>query len=260
MTAPDFLDRPRKPGLAYHRLEAKGDGASRAGVVFLGGFRSDMTGTKAVFLEDWARTRGRAYLRFDYSGHGRSDGRFEDGTIGDWAADAAEAIAALAAGPQILVGSSMGGWIAGLIAKRSPERVAALVGIAAAPDFTEDAMWAAFDADQRAALERDGRIELPSDYSDEPTPVTLRLIEDGRAHLLLREPLSMPFPVRLLHGTADRDVDPAVALRLLGHIACPDARLTLVKDSDHRFSSARDLALLADTLDELSDLLGPARA
>ena len=120
MTVPDFLDRPRKPRLAYHRLEAKGDGASRAGVVFLGGFRSDMTGTKAIFLEDWARTRGRAYLRFDYAGHGQSGGAFEDGTIGDWAADASDAIGALAAGPQILVGSSMGGWIALLLARDAP--------------------------------------------------------------------------------------------------------------------------------------------
>ncbi len=260
MTVPDFLERPQKPRLAYHRLEANGDGASQAGVVFLGGFRSDMTGTKAVFLEDWARKRGRAFLRMDYSGHGQSEGAFEDGTIGDWAGDAGDAIAALTAGPQILVGSSMGGWIAGLIARAAPERVAGFVGIAAAPDFTEDAMWAAFDDAQRAALEREGRIELPSDYAEEPTPITMRLIEDGRSQLLLRDPLPMPFPVRLLHGTGDADVEMSVALRLLAHLESPDARLTLVKDSDHRFSGERELALLADTLDELSELLGPLRS
>jgi pimeloyl-ACP methyl ester carboxylesterase len=255
MTAPEYLDRAPHPRLAYHRLAAKGDGASRPGVVFLGGFRSDMTGTKAVALEDWARARGRAFLRFDYSGHGASEGAFEEGTIGQWAADAEDAIAELTDGPQILVGSSMGGWIALLLARRSPERVAGLVGIAAAPDFTEDMMWAAFDADTRAALERAGRIELPSDYSEEPTPVTLRLIEEGRGNLVLRAPLPLAFPARLLQGTADADVPPAVAVRLLDHLESPDARLTLVKDADHRFSGPRELALLADTLDEIGEAI-----
>jgi len=222
------------------------------GVVFLGGFRSDMNGTKAMFLEGWARERGRAFLRFDYRGHGASSGDFLDGAIGDWADDAAEAVARLTEGPQILVGSSMGGWIALLLARRCPGRVAALVGIAAAPDFTEDSMWADFDEAQRAALVREGRVELPSDYSDEPYVITRRLIEEGRNQLVLRTPLALPFPVRLLQGTADTDVPPEVALRLLAHADCPDARLTLVKGADHRFSEPRELALLAATLDEVS--------
>nr|WP_285671814.1 alpha/beta hydrolase [Limibaculum sp. NKW23] len=238
--------------IAYHRLHAKGDGSKLPGVVFLGGFRSDMEGTKALWLEDWARARGRAFLRFDYSGHGQSAGDFLDGCIGDWAEDAEAALTHLTDGPQVLVGSSMGGWIALLLARRMPERVAALVGIAAAPDFTEDSMWAGFDAEQRAALARDGQVALPSDYSDEPYVITRRLIEDGRENLVLRTPLALPFPLRLLQGTADTDVLPEVATRLLGHVDCADARLTLVKGSDHRFSGPRELALLDDTLDALT--------
>jgi len=217
-------------------------------VVFLGGFVSDMEGTKALWLDDWARARGRAYLRFDYRGHGQSSGTFLDGAIGDWADDAAEVVARLTEGPQILVGSSMGGWIALLLAKRMPERIAGLVGIAAAPDFTEDAMWAEFGEAERRALMEQGRVELPSDYSDEPYVITRRLIEGGRNNLVLREPLRLPFPVRLLQGTADTDVPVAVALRILDHIDCDDARLTLVKGSDHRFSGERELGLIGKVL------------
>lgn len=226
------------------------------GVLFLGGFRSDMTGAKAIRVEDWARARGRACLRFDYSGHGQSGGGFEDGTIGGWAADAEAILAAVTDGPQILVGSSMGGWIACLLARRRPERVAGLVGIAAAPDFTEDLMWARFGPAERAALAAEGRIALASEHSDEPTVVTRRLIEEGRENLVLRAPLRMPFPVRLLHGTEDRDVEPAVGMRLLAHLASPDARLTLVKGAGHRFSEPDELALLADTLDEITAAIG----
>jgi pimeloyl-ACP methyl ester carboxylesterase len=247
MGAPDYLDLDEYHRLAYHRITARGDGASAPGIVFLGGFRSDMTGTKALWLADWARARGRAFLRFDYRGHGASSGEFLDGAIGDWVDDAAEAVARLTQGPQILVGSSMGGWIALILARRIPEKVAALVGIAAAPDFTE-AIWARLDAGQQRELMEAGRIEQPSDYSDEPTVITRRLIEDGRLQLVLRSPLKLPFPVRLLQGTADTDVPPQVALRLLDHIDCPDARLTLVKDADHRFSGPRELALIGKAL------------
>ena len=139
-------------------------------MVFLGGFRSDMTGTKATFLEAWAKARGRAFLRFDYTGHGASSGDFLDGTIGGWAEDAQDAVERLTEGPQVLVGSSMGGWIALLLAARLPGRVAGLVGVAAAPDFTEDAMWAGMDAATRARLAADGRIEVPSEYDDAPYP------------------------------------------------------------------------------------------
>ena len=202
------LDLPDGRRIAYVRSAGR-----RPGVVFLGGFRSDMTGTKARFLEAWARARGQAYLRFDYTGHGASSGDVETGAIGDWARDAQDAILRLTGGPQILVGSSMGGWIALILAGRIPGRIAGLVGIAAAPDFTEDAMWAGMGAAERARLAAEGRVEVPSEYDDRPYAITRRLIEDGRRHLVLRTPLELDFPVRLLHGTADRDVDLARGAR-----------------------------------------------
>ena len=247
MTEPCFLDTPSGRRIAYKQRKGKGPG-----VVFLSGFKSDMEGTKAQHLDIWARRRKWGYLRFDYSGHGASSEKFEDGAISDWAEDAAAAIEALTEGPQVLVGSSMGGWVALLLARRMPERVAALIGIAAAPDFTEDSMWASFSNAARAALAEDGQLLMPSEY-DEPYVITRRLIEDGRANLVLREPLDLPFPVRLLQGTADVDVKPEVALRLLEHAESPDMTLNLVKGADHRFSDPSSLAHLDAAL---ADVLG----
>ena len=232
--------------IAYRRSEGRGPG-----VVFLPGLRSDMTGTKASFLDAWARGRGRGFLRFDYCGHGASSGEFVEGGIGAWARDAQDAVTRLTAGPQILVGSSMGGWIALILAERLPGRIAGLVGVAAAPDFTEDGMWAMMDEGQRARLMAEGQIELPSDYAEDSYPITRRLIEDGRRNLVLRTPLVLPFPVRLLHGSADRDVGIDVALRLFGHASGPDIRLTIVKGADHRFSEPENLDLLARTVEEM---------
>lgn len=247
MTDPCFLTTPQGRSIAYERVTGHGPG-----IVFLHGLRSDMTGTKAVALADWARRTGRAFLRFDCSGHGLSSGRFEDGAIGDWFEDAQAALDRLTDGPQVLVGSSMGGWLALLLARALPGRVKGLVGIAAAPDFTEDSMWAQATEAHRAALLRDGFIQRPSDYGDAPYVITRRLIEDGRAHLVLRDPLPLPFPVRLLHGTADTDVPRGVALRLMDHAAGPDLQLTLVKDADHRFSSPACLALIETAIGEVS--------
>jgi pimeloyl-ACP methyl ester carboxylesterase len=241
-----YLETETGRRIAYERTEGQGPG-----VVFLGGFRSDMTGTKAQFLEDWARGQGRAFLRFDYSGHGQSSGAFEEGAIGDWAADAKAVLARLTTGPQILVGSSMGGWISLLLARDMGQHVAGLVTIAAAPDFTEDSMWAGFDADQRMVLQDVGQIALPSEYG-EALVITKRLIDDGRDHLVLRAPLDLPFPVRMLQGTADADVDMAVALRLLDHITGPDIRLTLVKGADHRFSDPACLDLIAAAIADVT--------
>lgn len=256
MEATDWLTTPQGRRIAHVRVQGRGPG-----VVFLGGFRSDMTGSKAQALDAWARAEGQAFVRFDYSGHGRSSGAFEDGTIGAWAEDAAAVLAALTEGPQLLVGSSMGGWIALLLARAQPERVAGLVGVAAAPDFTEDGIWAGLDAAARARLAAEGRIDLPSAYSAEPYRITRRLIEDGRRHLVLRSPLPLPCPLRLLHGTADADVPPAWGLRLLEHAGSPDARLVLVKGADHRFSTPACLGLLVATVADLAGLAGaPARA
>lgn len=244
--APEYLETPSGRRIAYHQTAGQGPG-----VVFLGGFRSDMEGTKAIYLEDRAKAQGRAFLRLDYSGHGQSSGDFLEGAIGDWFEDALAAIATLTKGPQILVGSSMGGWIALLIARAIPDRLAGLVGVAAAPDFTEDSMWAGFTPVQRAEL-AEGQVALPSDYSDEPYIITRRLIEEGRDRLVLRTPLSLPFPVRLLQGTADTDVLPAVALRLLDHASGPDIHLTLVKDADHRFSTPDCLAMIATAINDIT--------
>jgi pimeloyl-ACP methyl ester carboxylesterase len=250
-----WLDTSAGRRIAYHIVDAQGDISATPGIVFLGGFRSEMTGTKASWLDDWARSRGRAYLRFDYSGHGASSGEFEEGCVGDWAEDAAEVLERLTEGPQVLVGSSMGGWIGLLLARRLPERIAALVGIAAAPDFTER-MFREFSETQRRELESAGRVLLPSIYSNEPYAITRRLIEDGRQHMLLDAPLRLDCPVRLLQGTADADVEHLVALRLLDCIEGPDVRLILVKGSDHRFSGPRELALIGRVLHELAEAAG----
>ncbi len=237
---------PQGRRIAYH-LTA-GDGPA---VVFLGGFKSDMQGTKAVYLEEWARAQGRAFLRFDYSGHGESSEAFTDGCIGDWFEDACAALG-LIEGPVVLVGSSMGGWISLLVARVIPDRVAGLVTIAAAPDFTEDSMWAGFSEAQKAELASAGQVALPSEYG-EPYIITKRLIEDGRDRLVLRDPLPLPFPVRFLQGTADVDVDMAVALRLLEHADGPDMRLTLVDGADHRFSNDTCLELIAASVTDVLD-------
>ena len=241
---PQMLTSPQGREIAYHQSKGRAPG-----VVFLGGFRSDMTGTKALYLQDWAARTGRGFLRFDYSGHGQSGRAFEDGAVGDWFEDAL-AVLALTAGPQVLVGSSMGGWIALLLARAVPERIAGLVGIAAAPDFTEDSMWAGFSGGERAELLGTGQISVPSEYS-EPYVITRRLIDEGRLRLVLREPLNLPFPVRLLQGTADVDVPQAVALQLLAHATGPDIRLTLVKGADHRFSSAECLGLVVAAVEDV---------
>ncbi len=245
MEDPQFLETDQGRRLAYHRFSGR-----EPGVVFLGGLRSDMTGTKAVHLEEWARRSGRAFLRFDYSGHGASSGTFTDGCIGDWAADAQAAIETLTEGPVVLVGSSMGGWISLLMAKRMPEKLSGLVTIAAAPDFTEDGMWSEWSEVQRTALMEEGQVALPSEYGDDMV-ITRKMIEDGRDQLVLRDPLELNVPVRMLQGTADEDVSMSVALRLLDHLEGPDIRLELVKGADHRFSDPACLDTITRALDEV---------
>ncbi|MDU8926356.1 alpha/beta hydrolase [Alisedimentitalea sp. MJ-SS2] len=241
----DTLDTPQGRQLAYHKTEGQGPC-----VIFCGGLKSDMEGTKAVYLENWARARGQAYLRFDYSGHGESSEQFTDGCIGDWHEDTLAAVDALTQGPIVVVGSSMGGWQALLLARERPERIAGMVGIAAAPDFTEDGYWAEFSDEQKRALQEVGHVELPSDYM-EPYIITKRMIEDGRKQLVLRDKLELPFPVRLLQGTDDTAVPVATAVRLLEHAEGPDMRLTVVKDADHSFSDKRCLGLIEAAIENI---------
>jgi pimeloyl-ACP methyl ester carboxylesterase len=247
MNLPQTLETPQGRKLAYHLTTGRGPC-----VVFLGGLKSDMQGTKAVFLEEWARREGRAFLRFDYSGHGESSGAFTDGCIGDWAQDTLAAVGALTTGKIVPVGSSMGGWQSLLLCSAIPERIAGLVTIAAAPDFTEDGYWASFTDTQKQKLEQTGQVDLPSDYM-EPYVITRRMIEDGRNQLVLRSPLDLPFPVRFLQGTADTAVSIATAVNLLEHATGPDMQLQLVKDADHRFSDDRCLGLMQTAVQEVLD-------
>jgi len=241
------LPRPDGNWLAY----AATDGRAPT-VVFLGGFRSDMTGTKAMALEEWARRSGRAYLRFDYLGHGQSSGRFEDGTIGRWLDDSLAVIDAQTSGELVLVGSSMGGWLSLLVALQRPDRLAGVVLIAAAPDFTERMLLEGLSPEDRATLEREGRLVRPSQYSPEPSVFTWRLIEEGRRHLVLDKKLALPCPVRLLHGQGDPDVPWEYSLQIARHIEAPEVITTLVKGGDHRLSTPADIARLIATVEELT--------
>ena len=217
-------------------------------VVFLCGYASEMSGTKARFLHRTCAEAGHAYLRFDYRGRGASSGRFEDGTIGSWTDDAFAVIEAVTRGPLVLVGSSMGGWIMLLLARRIPERVRALVGVAAAPDFTEDGVWPRLSAAEYETLATRGVIHVPSEYSDDPYPITLRFIEDGRTRLQLRDRIPLDCPVRLIHGWLDEDVPWRTSLRLAARLRSSDVTVDIVGDGDHRLSRDADLAHLARTL------------
>jgi pimeloyl-ACP methyl ester carboxylesterase len=253
------LPREHAPVLAYRRRVAaisgpSGAGATRPTVVFLGGFNSDMTGSKATALDSFCHARGYGFLRFDYSGHGASGGDFLEGSISHWLEDALAVIDRLTEGPLILVGSSMGGWIMLLAALARPERVKGLIGVAAAPDFTEELIWHGLSAGERQRLLDEGKLEQPSEYSADPYVITRTLIEDGRRHLLLGHPIAITVPVRLLHGVADRDVPHRISLRLAERLMADDVVVTLIKDGDHRLSRPQDLARLTQAVDELMTL------
>jgi pimeloyl-ACP methyl ester carboxylesterase len=233
--------------LAFERQE----GATPT-FVWLGGFKSDMAGTKAETLAAWARDRGQGFVRFDYSGHGRSGGKFEDGTISSWLSDTLAVIDRLAAGPLVLVGSSMGGWLALLAARARAERVKGLLLIAPAADFTERLMWETFSPEARRTIQAHGRLEEPSQYSPEPNVITLALIEDGRRHLLMDRPYPFEGPIRILQGGADPDV-PAAHVRALAAVL-PAERVTLelIADGDHRLSRPQDLVRLLAAAERLA--------
>jgi len=246
-------DPPRR--LAFRRTPAQG--AGKPGGVWLGGFRSDMLSTKAERLDQFARGQGRAFLRFDYSGHGESGGAFEEGTIGRWLEESLAAIRTLTSGPQILVGSSMGGWLALLAARElarlgEADRLAGMVLIAPAVDFTEALMWSRLPADARRDLEEKGVWMRPSAYSPEPYPITRALIEEGRRHLLMGAPIRTHCPVHILQGMQDPDVPYSHALALVEHLAEDPVALTLIRDGDHRLSREEDIARLIAAFDAIA--------
>ena len=255
VAGPDPLGPPRTI-VAEVRAPAEG-GERRPGLVWLGGFRSDMTSGKAMALDRWAAQCGRAMLRFDYSGHGRSSGRFEHGTIGQWTTDALAAVRQCSTGPQILVGSSMGAWVALLTARAlaqagETERLAGMVLIAPAVDFTETLMWDRLSPEARRSIEQDGVWFRPSDYSPEPQPITRALIEDGRRHCLLGSTIQAHCPVHILQGMQDPDVPWTHAITLVEHLAVDPVSITLVKDGDHRLSRDEDLVRLIAAVEAIA--------
>jgi len=265
MTAPSYIAAADGIKLAYYATPAA-EGVAGPGIVFLGGFMSDMTGEKATTLEAWAQRAGYAYLRLDYSGHGYSGGEFRDGTVGRWTADALTVIehagntVAGLGGPLVLVGSSMGGWIMVRIAlalqrEGARQRAAGLVGIAAAPDFTHDLMPARLGPDVMAQIAEQGYYSAPSEYSDEPYIITRALVEDGAQQLVLNAPLNLEMPVRLIHGSADPDVPWTQSQKLMAALTSDDVELILIKDGDHRLSSERDLARLIVVVEGLAERL-----
>jgi pimeloyl-ACP methyl ester carboxylesterase len=223
--------------------------------LWLGGFKSDMAGTKAEALAAWAHARGQSFVRFDYSGHGRSAGKFEDGSISRWLGDALAILDRRTEGPAVLVGSSMGGWIALLAARARPSRIKGLILVAPAADMTERLMWASFPPEARASILETGRWERPSDYDPAPYIITRRLIEDGRRHLVMDGPISFGGPVHILQGEQDPDV-PASHVRALAElIRAPDVTFDLIADGDHRLSRPQDLERLKRAADRMAALL-----
>lgn len=231
--------------LAYSFREGRAPG-----VLFLGGFMSDMTGTKASFLDEFCKQHGQAYLRFDYFGHGQSSGDFLDGTITRWKNDAIEIIDKLTTGPQIVVGSSMGGWIMLLLAKERPERIKALIGVAAAPDFVKTLVWDQLTAKQQEEVNTLGVSYIPVQYQEKPCPITKKFIEDGPKNNVFGSELNIECPVRLLHGMQDKEVPYSYSLNLIKCLTSKDARLNLLKEGDHRLNSEEYLQLMGKTIAE----------
>ena len=232
--------------IAYRRVEGR-----TPGVMFLCGHGSDMDGTKALEVEAWAQANGRSCLRFDYRGHGGSSGEFLDGNVSSWTQDCLAAFDALTDGPQILVGSSLGGWLMLNLALARPDRVAGLIGIAAAPDFTEDLIWKPLDEAAKLDFQASGQISFENPYADDPIVYPYHLIEDGRHHLRLQAPLPITIPTRLLHGMQDTEVPWQTATRLAEQLQSDDVTVILDKTATHRFSEPRQLAQLDRVLDEL---------
>lgn len=245
--APSILTRDHETMIAYRHTPGKGPG-----VMFLTGFKSDMEGGKALALEAFCVERGYAFTRFDYSGHGESSGTFEDGAIGEWADDAVAVLDNVAKGPQILVGSSMGGWMMLLTALARPDRIAGLVGIAAAPDFTRDLIPQALSDQQKADLEATGYCDIPNCYDDqEPYRIGKKLLDEGDNHILLDNEIPLDMPVRLIHGLLDEDVPWQTAHKIMDKVTSADVEVQFVKTGDHRLSEPHDIARLLRTVGAL---------
>ena len=240
-----ILTRENGTSIAYNKLEG-----ALPGLIFMNGFMSDMNGSKALTLEQHCQERGLAFLRFDYMGHGNSSGNFADGTIGLWAQNALTAFDELTEGPQIIIGSSMGGWMMILTAVSRPERVAGLVGIAAAPDFTEDLLPKQLTKIQLSKIQEDGFVVIPSEY-EIPYTITKKLLDEGTQHLVLRNEIPLDCPVRLLHGLEDTSVPWKTALKIQNLFRSKDVEVTLIKSGDHRLSREEDLEKLKKTVMEI---------
>ncbi len=217
-------------------------------ILFLPGYYSNMAGTKALFLQELALSQGWGYLSLDYSGHGQSTGQFTDGTIGHWSKNVQDVIHHTQAQNLVIVGSSMGGWLMLLTALALPDRIKGLIGIAAAPDFTEYRVWNLLTPKQQEMFQHKGSLVVPSDYTGEGLTITYRLIEEARNHLLLDNSIHVSVPVRLLQGMLDEDVPPAHTLKLMDRLVSPDVQAILIKDGDHRLSNPLQLKVLADTI------------
>lgn len=257
-----LLETPSGSQIAYQAERRRRPAYTESGVFWLGGFKSSMDGAKAAALAQWSRAKGHECVRFDYSGHGASGGRFEDGTISLWLEEAAAVFDEITTGPQILIGSSMGGWLALLLLRRhlahgptGDSRVRGVVLLAPAVDMTERLMWDGFsDAIKREIMET-GACNRPSDYDDGPYPITRKLIEDGRNHLILDQAIEVPCPVRILQGLKDPDVPWRHAVDLAEALNGDDITVTLIKDGDHRLSEDRDILRLVRTVDALAALV-----
>ncbi|MEM6781659.1 MAG: alpha/beta hydrolase [Pseudomonadota bacterium] len=249
----EYLKRDGLPDLAY--IHTQGQNTDLPLVMFLPGFRSDMGGTKAVFLEDRAKQREQAFLRFDYSGHGISGGDFEDGTISQWAQDALSVLDHVSKGQKsVLVGSSMGGWIGLIMALARPDSVTGYVGIAAAPDFTDDMYNNRMNEEQRTLLNEQGHIDVPNEYSDEPYRISKALIDDGQSNRLLSNGIDMNMPVRLVQGMQDADVEWQHSHRIKNAMTGDDVEVLLIKDGDHRLSRPQDLEIIDDSVKAVSGI------
>lgn len=252
LSPPEFLS------VNHTNIAVRRRAGNNPGIVWLGGYYSDMLGSKANFLDAWAAQAGLAFLRHDYSGHGESGGAFRDGTISLWLEESLAVFSAFSSGPQIIVGSSMGGWIALRLIEELQKRgmagrVAGLVLIAPAPDFTSELVEPKLTHEQRRQIAERGYMEEPSDYSPQPYIYTGALLEDGKANLVLNGVIQTDCPVHILQGMQDQDVPYTHALRLVDHLPVDDVTITLVRDGDHRLSRPQDLELLARTVSSMAD-------